>query len=213
MALRCGHVTVVEPSTRIAKELRRGAMEANITNISVVSWVDAKIGSADMVLWAGIVGGVPDIGPFIRMLESCAKERVVVLACSDASPSQLTAVWRTVHGVDRVELPAVPEFLNALREMDIHPNLEMLDAEDPEAFPDWQAALEFLRQFLYVKPDTLRDQHLRVAMNTMVVETPNGFTIKGFGHRRPALISWVPTAAKPAYEHPAGRMIHSRLAN
>ena len=84
-------------------------------------------------------------------------------------------------------MPGVPELLNALWEMDIYPDLEMFEEE-----ASLKAAVELLRQFLYVKPDTEKDRRLQAAVGELLVETPDGFTVRGSRRRRQALIGWSP---------------------
>ena len=111
LALRCRRVTVVEPSPSMVAQLREGAKEAEIENISSVEagWEDARVGPADLVLCANVVYGVKDIAPFLRKLDEKARERVVIVAWMDAPPSIFSPLWRAVHGEDRVELPALPD--------------------------------------------------------------------------------------------------------
>ena len=63
LALRCRHVTVVEPSPSMVAQLKEGAREAGIENVSAVEagWEEAEIEPADLVLCANVVYGVADI--------------------------------------------------------------------------------------------------------------------------------------------------------
>jgi hypothetical protein len=98
--------------------------------------------------------------------------------------------WRWVHGEDRVELPGAAEIMRVLWEMGIYPNLEMFAPEPFRAFRDWQTALETLRLRLHITPDSEPDVRLQQAMRELLVETPDGYVMRGMGPGRLALISW-----------------------
>ncbi len=97
-----------------------------------------------------------------------------------------------MHEEEQIDLPGMPELLSALWELDIHPDLEMFEPTRRDAAPNRETALQILRQFLYVLPDTEKDQRLRAIMDQLVVETPHGFDLKEAGLRRQGLISWRP---------------------
>ena len=60
LALRCKHVTVAEPSDAMLEQLREGAKEAGIDNLSIVqaTWDEAETEPADMIICAHVVYGV-----------------------------------------------------------------------------------------------------------------------------------------------------------
>ena len=75
LALRCRHVTAVEPSPSMVEQLREGADEAGIANMSVVqaNWEDAEVEPADLVICSHVVYGVVDIDHFVRKLDAHAQ--------------------------------------------------------------------------------------------------------------------------------------------
>ena len=87
-------------------------------------------------------------------------------------------------------MPALPELLQVLWEMDIYPDVEMLEAGSPETFGGVDEAIEQSRRFLWVMPDTEQDKRYQEAARELLVETPDGFVIKGARPRRQGLISW-----------------------
>jgi hypothetical protein len=106
--------------------------------------------------------------------------------------SRYAPFWQWVHGEKRVEVPGAAEFIQALWEMGIYPDLEMFEPEPFRALKDWQTALKTLRQRMYVEPDTDADARLQKAVHELLVESPDGFVIRGMGPGRLALISWRP---------------------
>ena len=194
LALRCRRVTVVEPSPSMVAQLREGAKEAEIENISSVEagWEDARVGPADLVLCANVVYGVKDIAPFLRKLDEKARERVVIVAWMDAPSSIFSPLWRAVHGEDRVELPALPELLPVLWEMGIFPNVEIVDAGRPRSTPNLDVALAMARHLLFVRPGSKEDNRPEEAAREMAVETPEGVTLRGHRARPQGVVWWRP---------------------
>lgn len=194
LALHCRHVTVVDPSESMVEGLKAGAQKAGIDNLSIIQglWEDVKADPADVVLCAHVVYGTAEIQGFIRKLESHANERVLILAFMESPLSQVSPLWKPVHGEERLDLPALPELLNALWEMGIYPDLEMFEETSREGMKSLDEALKLLRHFLFVRPDTEQDKRLVAATKDLLVETPGGFVARDSKPRRQALISWSP---------------------
>ena len=194
LALQTSHITVVEPSSAMAEGLRASAGEAGVKNLSVVQdpWEEAKVEPADKVLCAHVVYGIANIEPFIRKLESHARERVLILAHTASPLAQISPFWKLVHGEERTELPMLPELLPALWEMDIYPDVEMFQKTRPDPIENREVAIKFLRRFLYVKEGTELDWRLISAGKELLTETPDGVVPCGAKLRQQGLISWSP---------------------
>ncbi len=194
LALRSRSVKVVEPSTAMGEVLEAEAKRARIENISVVKglWEDVEVEPAQVVLCASVVYGITDLKPFILKLESHATDRVLILACMEPSQSIFSSVWEAVHEEGRNNLPGISELLSALWELEIYPDVEMFEPTAGETVPNRETALQYLRQMLYVQPDTEKDQRLQALMDDLVVQTPDGLTIQGARPKRQVLISWRP---------------------
>ena len=194
LALRCTHVTVVEPSEAMVEELREASREAAIENLSIVegTWEEVEVDPADIVLCAHVVYGTEDIEGFVRKLQSSARERVLLLVFMESPQAHLSPMWEPVHGQARVDLPALPELMSVLWEMDIFPHLEMVETTVRGGFESWDAAIEQLRRRLYVALDTEQDGRLQSAARELLVETSDGFVVRGMRLRRQGLISWRP---------------------
>jgi SAM-dependent methyltransferase len=194
LALRCRHVTVVEPSDSMVEQLEEVAKESGITNVSVVrsTWEDAKVEPADIVLCAHVLYGVADAASFIRKLEAHAREQVIILAFMQAPISRFSVFWKPVHGEERIDMPGLDKLLPLLWEMDIYPDAEMFAPDIRSGFKNREEALEQLRQRIYVKPGTEQDTRLKQAMNELLIDSPNGLSIKGIKPTRQGLLSWKP---------------------
>jgi SAM-dependent methyltransferase len=194
LALRCHHVTVVEPSPVMGESLRHLAAEAGIENVTLVAkrWEEAEVEPADIALSAHVVYMIADIRPFVLKLVEHARKKVCMPTYMRPPMSRFAPFWRWVHGEDKQEVPGAAEFMHVLWEMDIYPHLEMFEAIPFRAFKTWQQALETLRQRLFVMPDTEKDARLQQAMHELLMEMPAGYVIKGTQPGRLALISWQP---------------------
>ena len=159
LALRCHHVTVVEPSPGMGASLRHLAAEAGIENVTIVAkqWEEAEVEPADIVLSAHVIYMIADIRPFVIKLVEHARQKVCMPTFIRPPKSRFAPFWRRVHGEEKQTLPGAAEFMQVLWEMDIYPHLEMFEAIPFRTFKNWQKALETLRQRLFVMPDTEKD--------------------------------------------------------
>jgi SAM-dependent methyltransferase len=194
LALHCQHVMVVEPSPSMGESLRQIAAEARINNVSLMAkrWEEAEVELADVVLSAHVIYMVEDIRAFVGKVVAHARQKVLMPTFMRPPMARYAPFWRRVHGEDKHELPGAGELMQVLWEMDIYPDLEMFEPRPSRAFKDWQTALETLRRRLHVRPDTAEDARLHQAMRELLVETPDGYGVKGATPEPLALISWQP---------------------
>lgn len=194
MALRCKHVTVVEPSNSMIEQLRESADESGIENYSVTRalWDVADVKGADVVLCAHVVYGVADIEPFIRKLEAHADSLVVLLAFVESPMNRISRFWKPVHGEERIDMPALPELVSVLWDMGIYPDVQMLAPVMPDRFEDRDVALTQLRNRLYVKAGSAEDERLRSAMEDFLEDTEGGVMVRDIRPVRQGFISWRP---------------------
>ena len=192
LALQCRQVTIVEPSESMLEQLDEVVREAGIGNVSHVhsNWEDAEVEPADLVLCAHVVYGVANIEPFVRKLESHARERVLLVVFIDSPQSGFSPIWEDVHGEERIDLPALPELMPALWEIEIYPDLEMVPAGGTQTFESRDAAVEMARRRLYVAPDTEQDHRLHAALEDRLVERDGKLVFRHARPRHQALISW-----------------------
>jgi SAM-dependent methyltransferase len=196
LALRCKHVTAVEPSPSMGENLRHLAVEAGIANVTLVAraWDAADVEPADVVLSAHVIYSIEDIGAFVMKLTAHARQQVYMPTFMRPPRARYAPFWRLVHGEDRHELPGAAELMQVLWELGIYPNLEMYAPVPFRPFRDWQRALDALRPRLFVVSDTEQDARLQLAMRELLIETPDGYIIKGLPPGRLALISWQPVS-------------------
>ena len=197
IALKCRRVGVVEPSGSMLAELREAAEEADIRNISITqaTWEDAVVENAEIVLCAHVVYGVADIEPFIRKLEAHSNAFVIILAFVETPMNRISQFWEPVHGERRIDMPALPELVNALWDMGIYPDLRMLHPTMPDLFEDRDVALTQLRNRLYVREGSAADDRLRNAMDDLLVDVDGGVAVRGINPVQQGFLIWTPDSA------------------
>ncbi len=195
LALRSKGVTVVDPSPSMLDALRESAADAGIENVTAAesSWEDATVEEHDLVLCANVVYGVAEIEAFVGKLAEAASDRVAIVVYMDAPLSRMSPIWTEVHGEKRIDMPALPELLPVLWEMEIYPNVEMLPpATGTRTLPNLETAIAIARHFLYVEAGSEKEQRLRQVAPKYVIETPEGVTMRG--SERPQGVVWWRTA-------------------
>ena len=193
-ALRCKHVTAVEPSPSMAEVLRTHALDHSINNISVVQarWEDADVKPADLVLSVHVLYVIPEIEGFIRKMETHAQSRVMVVLYQAPPQSQIYPLWAQVHDSKRLPLPSVPELREVLDEMGIVFREDPLPAPAARGYESQQQALEQISQRLYLAENDPKREKLRRFLTGELEESDGVFRIKGARSLQPVLISWTP---------------------
>ena len=187
-------MTVVEQSEDSLELLHTRADEAGITNIAVINepWEDAQAPMADMVLCSLVLHHVPDVVPFVSKLQDHAKDRVVLLEMVETPGAVDRPFYEKVHGSSPSPLPGLAKVMEVLWAMEIYPDLEMIGPEPVIIAPDREAALDHMRGRLGVEEGTAEDERLLAAADELLVETPEGITVRGVTPRRQAIITWRP---------------------
>ncbi len=158
LALLAKEVIAVEPSEGMSGVLLEGMTEHAITNIRLVSsrWAAAVELEADCSLIANVGNDIEEIGPFLDAMEA-ATRRLCVAVMPAAPPASFAyPFWPPVHGEEREALPALPEFLALLLargklfevRLSLRPSM---------AYPDFETALGFLRQQLFIQAGGAKD--------------------------------------------------------
>lgn len=192
LALTCRAVTAVEPSPSMCAVLRETAAEYGIKNVSIVEsgWLDADVEPADVALCSHVVYVIEDIGAFVRKMDSHAR-RLVMAVVFEASPlSQVYGLWEKVHGEKRHTLPALPQFLPALDELGIQPEVTELDQQPPRVFGSVEEAREAVARWLFVTPGTNAMDRLERVLEDALREENGAWSIEGAQPSRPSIVSW-----------------------
>jgi SAM-dependent methyltransferase len=192
LALNCTSVTVVDPSEAMLAQLRLAIEDEGLKNVNAVrsEWETAEVEPRDLVLCAHVVYGVAEIGRFVRKLEQHANRLVALVSFVDAPQSHVSSLWETVHGEPRVTLPALPELLNVLWDLDIYPDVVMMPSKQTRTFESAEMALEELTRRLFIGDNPVKEERLRAALPEALERTADGFVMAGAKPARQGVITW-----------------------
>ncbi|PKB82464.1 MAG: hypothetical protein BZY88_04340 [SAR202 cluster bacterium Io17-Chloro-G9] len=195
LALRCRHVTAVEPSQSMADVLLQQTKEHGIDNVSLVQarWEEAQVAPADIVLCAHVIYTVTKIDQFVRKLEAHGRELVIIVLYDAAPQSQTYPIWKHVHGVERLALPSLSELEEVLTELGISPEVDRLTPQPPRGFDSLEQAAAQLSSRLYLGEGSLQSKHLEEVLREELVEIDGVFVIRGAKPLTPTLVSWQPS--------------------
>ncbi len=194
LALRCKHLTAVEPSPAMAQAFREEAANHNIRNVSLVesTWEDAEVSPADLVLCSHVIYTARRVDEFVQKLTDHATERVLVILHWDPPQSRAYPLWPHVHGETRLALPAGPQFLEALDEMGVAYNVEDLPAPELHGFQTPDEAWQQTRGMLFLTEGSEKDKLLRATIRDHLEERNGELYLKGAKPMRPILVTWTP---------------------
>ena len=194
LALRTKHVTVVEPSEDSVELLNERVAEAEITNITVINepWEDVHEPVADVVLCSLVLHHVLDAAPFVRKMQQYARDRVAIVEMMETPGAIEMPFYERVHGSAPTPLPGLPKILELLWALGIYPDVTMVEPETAVLDTDRDGVLEHLRRRLSVEEGSEADDRLQAAANELLVDIPEGLTVRGAAPRRSAIVSWRP---------------------
>lgn len=192
LAFRCSTVTVVDPSESMLAQLHEATEEAGQSNVEAVhsDWETAEVEARDVVLCSHVVYGVADITPFIEKLNAHATQRVVLLSFVDSPQASVAPLWEPVHGERRINLPALPELVNVLWEMDIYPDVQMLTSTRAQSFESVEAAMEELSGRLFLGDESPARARLESVIEYYLERLDDGYRIVGARPVRQGVITW-----------------------
>ena len=193
IALEAKKVIAVEPSPSMCRVLREVAVEFDVRNVEVVEsdWLDAEVPEVDLAICCHVLYVIKDIESFVRKLEKHAK-RVLVVVYQAPPQSQIYPLWEPVHGVPRLPLPSLPEFLEVLSQLGVDPKVEVVPIERVRGFESIEVAKDQIAQRLYVTPETPEMERLDELLSQVIEEKYGIFAIKGAEKLEPRVVSWQP---------------------
>ena len=193
-----GSVIALDASRGMLESLREIAAEHGIANVRVIEgrWPSEDPGAlrADVSLIAHVSYDIEDIGAFVGAMEA-ATRRLGVAVLMERQPSSIADVcWPSVHGEERVSLPALPDFVELLTAMGREPEVERLERE-PRRFGDRSELEGFLRRQLWIEPGGAKDAIFRSELDGLVVTDAQGRV--GLRDQTPlpiGIVTWAPAA-------------------
>lgn len=191
LAFKCDFATVVDPSAAMLEQLREAAIEAERGNVVAIrgEWPNANAPISDIVLCSHVVYGVADIEPFLQKLTDHARRRVIMLSFIRSPQSWIAPLWEPVYGERRIDLPGLPELVNVLWEMEIHPNIRMLTPSAPQTFESVENAVENLAGRLWISDPAAR-RRLENSIEDHLEPVDGGYRIRGVPPIRQGMVWW-----------------------
>ena len=196
LALRCHHVVAVEPSESMASLLVQQAREHHIDNVSLVqaTWEEAETDPVDVVICVHVLYTARDIEAFVRKLEAHARKLVIVVLFVAPPQSQVRALWRLVHGEERLPLPGLHNFEKVLEEMGIAAKVEMLPQLPQRGYDSRELALEQLGFRLFLAPGSDKWAMLEGMLPDLLEEDDGALKLRDAQVMEPGMVRWRPDA-------------------
>ena len=193
-----GSVVALDPSASMLEGLAEIAEDYDIENVDAVHarWPPSNPSNfeADVVLIAHVGYDIEEIGPFIDALEAAAR-RLCVAVLMERQPSSVAdPFWPPVHGEARVSLPALAELVALLEARGRTPSVSIVERE-PRRFASRDELVGFLRRQLWIADGGAKEQQLRTALATLLVETADGFAIVDQRPLPVGIVTWAPLRA------------------
>lgn len=187
IALLAGEVIALDPSTGMLGALSDQMAEFGVANVRPVegrwppdSMLAGALGPfpvADIALIAHVGYDVETIGPFVEAMEGAARRLCVGVLMERQPASVADPFWPPVHGEARVALPALPAFVELLRERGREPEVTVVQRE-PRTFETRSELEGFLRRQLWIADGGEKERRYRAALETLVVERNGGFGLR-----------------------------------
>ena len=198
LALKCLHVTAVEPSPSMCAVLLQLSSAHSIKNVTIVQskWEDAEVEPVDVVISSHVAYVVRDIAGFVRKMDDHARKMVRIVLYPFSPQSESFAIWEMVHGEKRLSLPGLPQLLDVMEELQIPFESEPLAPNSPRTYSTPEQALEQTARRLYVEPGDPKMREIQLALEEMLVEADASYHIKGAPELVPHMVSWKPATAR-----------------
>jgi len=198
LALRVGEVIAIDPSPAMLAALREGMERHGIRNVRPIHarWpMDPGAGAvprADIALVAHLGYDVAPIGAFLDAMEAAAC-RLCLAVLADRVPSaSASSFWPAVHREERVELPALGEFLGILRARGADPAVTF-ERRRPREFASRDTLLEWLRTRLFVLAGSPADGRLVAELGRRMGAPEDGaVTLDSEIESRVGVVRWLP---------------------
>lgn len=187
LAARLARVIGVEPSAGMRQHIPK------LENVTVIAarWEDAEVKVADLVVSSLVLNFVSDPVPFIRKMETHARERCFLHLLDDSGHRPTDELFRLLTGHARPRSPRFLDVYNLLRWMGIRPDVISLDASDAPRWETFDAALEDCRARL---APVWNEEVGRAWLVDHLRSSPGGGLYLGEG-RPTAVAHWKPHAA------------------
>ena len=201
IALAARDVIAIDPSASMLGVLRELMTAHGIANLRVREgrWppddaLAAALGPfpvCDVALIAHVGYDIEAIEPFVTAMEAAARWRCVAVLMEHTPASVAEPFWPPVHGEPRVPLPAMPEFVELLRERGRDPSVAIVERE-PRRFDSRDELEGFLRRQLWIADGGEKERRYRDVLDRLVVEEDGRFGLRDQGPLPVGIVTWSP---------------------
>lgn len=202
LALRVREVIALDPSPSMLAGLHEGMERHGIANVVPIPgrWpLDPPVAAdlhADVVLIAHVGYDIERIGPFVDAMEAAAS-RLCVAVLAERVPSWPAGpFWPPVHGEVRIELPALPSFVEVLEERGAAPRV-VLVPRTPRAYRSRDQLHGWVRHQLFLDEGSDRDRLAGELVDAWAVETPEGVLLAHQATIAYGIVAWEPRSRRP----------------
>lgn len=169
-------VVAVEPSPAMGDHLRQTVDSGPYNNVTVVaaSWPGAAVPPAEVVISAHVLYSLREIGPFLQAMNAAAGRACYLYLALRHPTSFMSPFWKRLRGEPRLPLPCALEALNALHQLGIGANVQLVPVTTIYSFANREEALGDIRHRLRFAPDDERDKRILAAIDELLVQQPDG---------------------------------------
>ena len=193
-----GSVIALDASASMLEGLREIAEDYAIENVQTIqaTWPPADPSgpaqlSVDVALIAHVGYDVEAIGPFLDALEANA-QRLCVAVLMDRMPASTAApFWPLVHGEARVDLPALPDFMELLAARGREASVLRIPGE-PRRFETRDALEGFVRRQLWIDASGPKEARFQEALAELAIHDGDGWTIRDRAPIDTGIVTWGP---------------------
>ncbi|MHB8515278.1 MAG: class I SAM-dependent methyltransferase [Dehalococcoidia bacterium] len=187
-------ITAVDPSAAMLGLLREDLAAGKIENVTTVQaeWMAAKVDASDLVICSHVLYPIADVVPFVRKLESSARERVFVYLRADPLATDF-GLWSAFHGVPLQSQPAHVDLFNVLAQIGIFADVEIVGMPFTWTFETREEAVQQVANSLCLRDDdSAARAKLIPLLEERMVTLPNGRLGSPAAATRSAIFSWRP---------------------
>ena len=169
LAKRARRIVAVEPSAGMLDILKKKAVDYNLTNIEYINkkWEDTSInklieinnGKYDLVISSHALYYITDLHNSFKKMNDVSKGYVYLLIiANEERDNTYSQLWERLH---KKPLPLYPDYAclyMVLREIGLHPNIEILDTYAKRYVEDIDEVIERWKDYLALDGELTTDQ-------------------------------------------------------
>lgn len=137
-------VVALDPSAQMLRILRESADAQRVTNVRIVPGrlEDVEDVTGDVTICAHVLPVVPDARTFLARLDGVTRRRVFLYMAAGGSDLRTDPLWRHFHGRPRPPSPTHLDAIAVLRELDIDPQIEVVEVPTTDRYATIAEAVE-----------------------------------------------------------------------